>query len=390
MAAILHLPGTVSPRMQRGVGLVETMVGIVIGMIVIVAIFNVFALAENYKRTTTGVADAQVTGQFAQFVMGRELANAGNGLMAGVDDLATCNNDWKLKPIPVLITDGGAPTLSDTVVVYYSNAIHVTNPVLFTANAVTPAVFTVQSPNGFRVNDYVIASDRVANCWLTRVTAIAQWGGGAYPPAGPQGQIDLTYVPAPAPALTFNSGSRLVNMGPNFARTQYTVDPAKRQLYSQDVNPIAGLAVQPVVPIAGNIVLMKAQYGLDTSPAAALNGTVDCWQAADNSNVCGVGDLTDTVLRAQTGAALATMMRRIVTVRIAMVVRSDEGLLRDDASNLPFKGQVQYLFNCSANTNVACPRRLLIDSTNNVLQDLYRYRIYETTIPLRNALWNFK
>ena len=63
---------------------------------------------------------------------------------------------------------------------------------------------------------------------------------------------------------------------------------------------------------------------------------------------------------------------------------------RDDATNAAFKSQVQYLFNCSANTNAACPRRLMIDSTNNVLQDLYRYRIYETTIPLRNALWNFK
>ncbi len=50
------------PRRQRGMGIVETMVGILIGMVVVLAVYNVFALAEGYKRTTVGVADAQTTG----------------------------------------------------------------------------------------------------------------------------------------------------------------------------------------------------------------------------------------------------------------------------------------------------------------------------------------
>ena len=71
-------------------GIVETMVGILIGMIVVLAIYNVFALAEGYKRTTVGVADAQTTGLFAQFVLAREIGNAGTGIALDAANLATC------------------------------------------------------------------------------------------------------------------------------------------------------------------------------------------------------------------------------------------------------------------------------------------------------------
>ena len=48
------------------------MVGVLIGMIVVAVVYNVLVMAEGYKRSTIGVADAQVTGQLAQFVVGRE------------------------------------------------------------------------------------------------------------------------------------------------------------------------------------------------------------------------------------------------------------------------------------------------------------------------------
>jgi type IV pilus assembly protein PilW len=57
------------------------MIGILIGMIVILVIYNVFALSEGYKRAAVGAADAQSTGLYAQFVLSREIHNAGNGLL---------------------------------------------------------------------------------------------------------------------------------------------------------------------------------------------------------------------------------------------------------------------------------------------------------------------
>ncbi len=118
-------------------GIVETIVGILIGLVVLLVIYNVLSLAEGYKRTTIGVADTQTTGLFAQFVLNREISNAGNGIAIGMPEFSTCNNgpsgagDWRLKPIPVLITDSGNNNVSDSFVVFYSNTFrgHESGPV---------------------------------------------------------------------------------------------------------------------------------------------------------------------------------------------------------------------------------------------------------------------
>lgn len=368
-------PRTSLRRRERGAGIIETMVGILIGMVVLLAVYNVLAFAEGYKRTAVGVSDAQVTGQFAQFVLARELASAGNGVASALEDLATCNNDWRLKPIPVLITDGGAPNTPDSLITLYSNARRVVSPVLFSAAApIGSTSFQIQSPNGFFDQDWVVATDRVNVCVLRQLNG---------PPVafssnpGSQGRVTVPF--AGATTVAFPSGSsRLVNLG-QINRTQYTINTTtsgkQRQLYSQDVN--IGVVAQPVVPIAQNVMLLKAQYGIDT------NGdlSVDCWTNADNSNTCGDGvDYSAGAIG--NNATTAATIRRIKAVRIAVVVRSDEPDLKDPA----LLGQSAFLFNCSANTNAGCPGRIAIDSTT--MLDGYRYRIYETTVPLRNMLWN--
>jgi len=97
---------------QKGAGIVETMIGILIGMIVILVIYNVFALSEGYKRAAVGAADAQTTGLYAQFVLAREIHNAGNGVLDSgiasvVTDLVQCGNAqaaWNIPspPFPAL------------------------------------------------------------------------------------------------------------------------------------------------------------------------------------------------------------------------------------------------------------------------------------------------
>ncbi len=72
---------------QLGAGLIETMVGILIGLVVVLVVYNTLVVAEGYKRSTIGISDAQITGQLAQFVLNRELSNAGNGVRAGTAEL---------------------------------------------------------------------------------------------------------------------------------------------------------------------------------------------------------------------------------------------------------------------------------------------------------------
>ena len=65
---------------QRGAGIVETLIGLFIGLLVVLVVYNLLAVAEGYKRMTTGDADAQITGLMSQFVAGQDAANGGNGL----------------------------------------------------------------------------------------------------------------------------------------------------------------------------------------------------------------------------------------------------------------------------------------------------------------------
>ena len=405
---------------QDGAGLVETMIGILIGMIVVLVIYNVFALTEAYKRTAVGAADAQTTGLYAQFVLSREIASAGNGILDSgiasvVRDLLQCNNNepkWsypapfdtlipvpRMRPVPVLIHDGGGPTVSDSIIVTYSTAPHVASPVQFvnpTATGVAP--FYVQSPNGFRANDWVIAlNPGTQTCELTTATAVI--------PGDSAGTVTTGIVTVSHPAVggTYAAGSppdgaMLLNLGQTGEAVRALYDVADQkgvvpcdpgtgakpnicQLRSTDL-----LGGAPANPIAQNIVLMKAQYGIDCQ-----NNGVVLWTSATASNVCGLGEsyTEDEMVKdpnvagsndKKFGATGATVAR-IRAIRIGIVVRSDEPDLKDAA----LVGQTAVLFNCSTN-NAACQGRTVLDNT--VLTDYYRFRTYETVVPMRNAIWN--
>lgn len=386
----VHWPSWRAPYRQRGAGIVETMIGVVIGLLVVLAVYQLLASAEGYKRVTTAEADAQITGLYAQYVLAREIGNAGNGIAIGFDDFGPCAaplaTSWQLKPIPILITDGGAANVPDSLVVFYGNPIHVANPVVFLGPAMTtPAPFLVQSPNGFKQGDWVIAGDATTgDCMLTQITA---------PPTpdviyGGQGGVDISYSPAPA-GIPFSQSAKLVNLGQDnnglIDRVQYSIDPAKLQLVSQVVATAGAIAAQAQVPVAANIVLMKAQYGIDPVGTGLVTFWTSAVPAAQNSaNTNGIDYSVGNIGSAATTAAV---IRTIKAVRIGIVVRSEEVNLKDAAlANQP----AQYLFNCSANTNAACQGRIKVDNVGNggVFADGYRYRLYETTIPLRNAIWN--
>jgi type IV pilus assembly protein PilW len=381
------------PR-HRGAGIIETMIGIAVGLMVVLVIYQVFASAQGYKRLTTAEADMQVTGLYTQFALTRDIANAGNGVMIGVDDFGPCSQplatSWQVKPIPVLITDGGGVNLSDSFVLFYSNSIHVKNPVVFLGPAMaTPAPFLVQSPNGFKLGDWVIAGDSTTgNCWLTQITAVPT-ADAIY---GAQGGIDITYSPVPGAPLAFSQSAKMLNLGQDNAgqidRVQYVVDPVKQQLTSQVVNPAPGVAAQPLIPISQNITLLKVQYGIGVDPNTNI---VSFWTGAvpPAQNLANTSGIDFSVGNIGSNATTAVIIRTLKAVRIGIVVRSDEPNLKDTAlQNQP----AQYLFNCSINTDVGCQGRIKVDNVGNggVLADGYRYRLYETTVPLRNAIWNYK
>ena len=412
---------------QHGAGLVEVMVGLLIGMVVIVVVYNVLSVAENYKRTTTGAADSQITGLLTQFVAGRDAGNGGAGITMSTGtvtapvDLGNCNKleggggigglpnsalEVAMRPIPVLITDGGGAGVSDSFIAFSTGAAHVMWPVDLTSASPVGGPVIVQSPNGFTVPTptfvapywaVMMANDSTGRCKIVKVI-------DAVPdPTVPlTGRVTLTLDGTATTAISYTTGgpARLLNLGPQglATRIQYDVDPVNAVLRTTDLLTTNALVVNPV---AQNIVLMKAQYGIDTDN----NGLVDCWSSA----VVGVcGDFTDAAVRNFTNL----QMSRILAVRVGVVVRSDEPDLR--ALNSPGDAVIQaearalkastprppvILFNCSANTSAACQNRIVVPAGAGaplgsptcapfVICDFWRYRSFETIIPLRNAIYS--
>ncbi|MEO8675061.1 MAG: PilW family protein [Casimicrobiaceae bacterium] len=381
---------------QRGMGIVETMVGILIGMVVLIAVYNVFAVAEGYKRTAVGAADAQTTGLFTQFVLNREISNAGNGIAAAGAQLGTCtlvDPNWPspagffggnkaIRPIPVVIRDSGNANVSDSMIITYSTAPHVISPELLvdTPMAVGTDPFFVQSPNGYRVNDLIVLNDMSGNCELSRVTAIT--------PGSSAGDVTTGYIKVAHPGTVkayktsgTQDGPNVFNLGQPGEATRTLYDIVNGQLRTTDLFTVGATAN----PISQNIVLMKVQYGVDCGvppfPPFIPSGVI-IWTAATNSGVCGRNyapdDLTNTVMFPAGG--LAT----IRAIRIAIVVRSDEPeFLVGGQDNTALKGQTATLFDCSTGV---CPGSININ--NNTLTDYYRFRIYETVVPMRNAIFN--
>jgi hypothetical protein len=124
---------------------------------------------------------------------------------------------------------------------------------------------------------------------------------------------------------------------------------------------------------------LKAQYGID----CANNGVIT-WTTATASGMCGLNYTPDDFMPPAPAVSpwTAVLMARIRAVRIAIVVRSDEPDLKDPA----LVGQTATLFDCSAHTAAACQGWNPI--TSAVLQDGWRYRTYETIVPMRNAIYN--
>ena len=67
-------------RLNRGVGLIEVMISIIIAMLLVLVIYQVYEISEGQKRTITAGSDAQQNASYGLYVLGRDIAVAGNGI----------------------------------------------------------------------------------------------------------------------------------------------------------------------------------------------------------------------------------------------------------------------------------------------------------------------
>jgi type IV pilus assembly protein PilW len=352
-----------SRRSEQGFSLIEIMVGVVIGLIAVLIIYQVFAAAEGIKRNTTSVGDAQQNGLLSSFMLGIELANAGNGVAFAARDLGVCPagatfaSTW--RPLPLVIIDGGAADVPDTFMVNYSVTNAAIVPAPFTSPAAANADYIVQSPTGFQAGDLIVAIGGTPvpiGCAASKVTAVSAPDG--------LGQVTVSHTD-PGVATNFSTTSVLLNMGPvaNAQKVRYDLTAAgvlrSTALLKAD-GTLNDDTAPPPNPLASNVVNMKLQYGLDTNKDGVLewvSAATPLWTPAE---------LMSTI----PGPALVVQLKALKAVRIGIVVRGEQWD-KTLPPNVPwslFGGVYSGTF---------------VEVGGN-----YRYRTYETVIPLRNELWN--
>lgn len=370
------------PSPQAGFSLVEILVGMAVALLATLVIAQMYANFEGQKRTSTTGSDAQENGLIALHVVERDVRMAGVGL-AG-DKLSMCailhsaydlggGNTQSPAPgfgagpiAPVIITDGGAQG-SDIINLSYGSSVRSGVSTGLKSNMPqSSSELNVESVYGFNINDLVIVVDESGaipiKCTLMQITQVQaapkklQHNPGVTAPYNPP----ANYQNANAwPAYV--TPSRIYSIGTVTGR-RYAVGAAGQTsaLLVTDTATPGALAT----PTVGDIVNMQAQYGVAT---VAGTQTVDCWTDATGGACGGINWAAPT----------AGEINRIKAIRVAIVARSAVA----EKPTIPGP----------CDTTLAAPQSWnggpAIDLSADPNWQCYRYKVFQTVIPIRNVMW---
>ena len=426
-------------RRAQGFSLIEILIGLVIGLIGCVIIFQVFAVNEGYKRSSTSGSDAQVAGTLALYALEREMKMGG----FGINDRVTigCNmlgytstrspTNYNLALVPVQIHPGATASASDAISINYGTAVEFAPGYgLTTANMAPGNNFRMENRGGVRFFDFLIVSQpNQANCSLVNAVNLplgTPSGGGAAaaPLCGGNNSTDAVeicsvsktdadgvarnYNPAGglggAPTYTVSTGTtntRFFDLGAEPAFNVFRIINNTLSLCNMRTANCADATVAANwLPIMENVVFMKAEYGMDTNDdgivdtfssrvcrdtdsayTTALNDNFgDSWASASDGNADG---LVDTWAP---GAPSSYDWSRIMAIRVAIVVRGMQ-YEREDVS----PATIQLWPDATGNSG--CVNSALLTAAPSsgpvytVPDRKYRYRVFETIVPLRNSIW---
>ena len=379
-----------SQRLRNGFSLIDVMVGMVVGLLTMLVIMQSFAAFEGQKRTTTTGMEAQENGLIALQAMETDIRQAGYGMVTNgalaCTGVNTYNNPTAPPTapfIPIQITDGG--TGSDTIVATYStSAIGGVPANIVVAMPNSAAVLTVNTGNGFNAGDMLLLSTPGSTLPCTRLAVTAVQGGtntnllhdsglSNYNPSGGSNIF---------PPGGYGTSSVVFDMG-TMVQNQYQVLCSSFLATSNLALTAPGTCTSSpttftnATPVSGNIVNIQAQYGI----AVAGSQSVNCWVNATTGNACDAGDWTINGLTI-TPANVA----RIKAVRVAVVARSSL-MERPPTAGGACAATLTTTANYPQWNGGAGGTLVPINVTGIANWQCYRYKVYQTIIPLRNILW---
>lgn len=387
---------------QHGVSLIELMVGVVIGLLATLVIAQVASLYEAQKRQTSSGSDAQLNGALALSTLQRDIQMGGYGLTSsGVARCLEISGQRAGTPYfwtmaPVLITQGSGSSgtvtgLADSIqVLMASNNNGFALPMRLRENQRRDDVSFVLEENtnvGNRLGDLLLVIPTTGGspspsptaqvtpnwCSLAQINTDPTTTGDNLDhgvTSGPwnQSPSSTIFPGALTTDISYLAGSVLVNLGALTDRCYFVSGSNQRcglATAASDELPYtlrlrsfqtsdASTTNQDLYP---DVVNLQAVYGQDTS--VTPDGVVDAWTDVSPTTSAG--------------------WSQVIAVRVAVLTRGtqyDEAEVTHALPNWRPNGATALNF-----TLPSCP------SGESSCWRHYRYRVFESVIPLRNMLW---
>ena len=406
-------------RVPGGFSLVEIMVALVIGMLGIIVMMQVFAMFEAQKRTTTGGDDAISSGSIALYSLQRDIQHAGWGISAintiGCTLVDKTTGGAKIKLVqgstdiplaPVTINHASIPagdSNTDTLLIVSGNGNGAVEGDQILSDLRTlsgpiaqPTIYAMRSPASFAINDFVVAAprDRAASCSLnaTKVTAVDHSA--------------LNVTLGSAASFAVQPSDRLFHLGADPVIRAYAIRDGNLTVCNWRENDCSSAAnagnAKFWVPIANNMVSLRAQYGRDTTVGddagtGAMNGVPDVW---DQNIATAAGTGTQKISNNSARNIHGCAIMRIPAVRVVLVARSSQPEKVDTAGEhvtktlpgaITWPTRMLWMGNdVTAHTLDATAAEVvsIVPPDPNPVwptwQD-FRYKVFQAVIPLRNV-----
>ncbi len=388
------------PFLVRGAGfsLIEMMVSLVIGLLALTFATRLILIGERNKQASVGGSDSMQNGMLALFSITSDASQAGFGLNDPA--LVGCNTQFHDTSGYVLgnATRGGATIHPLAAAVIEPSALGPDQISLYSGSSLTgtgslvvdlysggTSINVADVPYGFLLNDVIVAAAAPGTdsslCAITQITT-----NPATQPTTPAQQSLAfggtgRYAGSLAPAAFAPTVSRVFNLGPAATLAFHTWSVSDGFLRLRATN-LTGASVNPVAVI-DNVVSLKAQYGFDTRSVASY----------DTSNGLQIGQWSASMIDADHDGVIGSHgdYARVAALRIAVVARSKNPERPAGGGAVCNATTVQpVVFDSASPLGIApVPITVAVDVAGDPIDwKCYRYRVFETIVPLRNAGWH--
>lgn len=417
-------------RRERGMSLVEILVGVLIGLIGIVVIFQVLSVSENRKRTTVQGGDAQSAGAIALYSLQRDVQLGGYGFGGAHSKQIGClvqasdkgdttpvppipprpNFTFRLYPVEIVQGAGGAP---DTIRVLWGNSAQVVTTRTWTpgtgaSSGTVPMKAMTGGRGGLEYGDILLLTGDPATtagpsteCAMVQVTDrptalplevgydsdyTLNTGETLHAAATPSPRFNKDAV-WPASVFTPTVGF-MFNLGKQPRRVEWRITPPNDALPNRLMTSETLFGGIAPAEVAEGMINLQAEYGIDRNNNQRIDANEWTETAPDNTIL--PGDPNNPCVENP-----AKSWSCVRAVRVALLARSshwDQTACTPNPQWTSGAGGALALTNfvmtnvdgsAPSPSDVACSETP--PNPNNWRR--YRYSVYETVIPLRNMIW---